>query len=629
MKNNILKFIDLLKENSNYKPASYYAKSLNLSTKTIYKYIDEINSLNDKSHLFIDKKPSLGIVLNDNSNIDLSINKFFSHNDYLDIESRRIYLIKMLIGNSYKTTITDISDKFYISKSSIYNDIKNFNYYIRKFDVEIFVQNDFLEIKGSETLIQSALKYLIYNVIYKYKVSIDEVQRELLSNRANLFLKDIIDFINSIENINIPNYYYDSFYISTAIFYDRRSCGHKVQYLDEIIDLDKNIEYKIKSLLVSNFSCVNSCEIKYLINLIYTHGLYKYSYKDNLIDVSLTKEIISKVSKDINSDLTNNQVLISSLKYHLPLMVSRLQNDIYIYFKLLEDIKNEYFSLYKIVWNALELIENTYKVTLNGNEVSLVLLHFLIAIEKQNNFKKIIILCQYGMVFSQIILEKVKKFLPKDCEIIVKNLEDIKNNKVVADMIISSIDYHDPDIPVVKVSPTITTEDYINIITTYNKFDLLDSRKNSFASINKYLREDLIYTNFKVDSKEDFIIKAFEILRKKDLVYDDFKNSILDREKHGRTFFETGIALPHANSKTIKKSNISIFTLNKDIKRNEGCVKVIILFNFIEKDNDDFKNCINEIYNIIFSFEEIKKLRNKSVKEILEYFKEGNNNERN
>ena len=77
MKNNILKFIDLLKENSNYKPASYYAKSLNLSTKTIYKYIDEINSLNDKSHLFIDKKPSLGIVLNDNSNIDLSINKFF------------------------------------------------------------------------------------------------------------------------------------------------------------------------------------------------------------------------------------------------------------------------------------------------------------------------------------------------------------------------------------------------------------------------------------------------------------------------------------------------------------------------------------------------------------------------
>lgn len=120
-----------------------------------------------------------------------------------------------------------------------------------------------------------------------------------------------------------------------------------------------------------------------------------------------------------------------------------------------------------------------------------------------------------------------------------------------------------------------------------------------------------------------------KFLEKKDLVYDDFKNSILDREKHGRTFFETGIALPHANSKTIKKSNISIFTLNKDIKRNEGCVKVIILFNFIEKDNDDFKNCINEIYNIIFSFEEIKKLRNKSVKEILEYFKEGNNNERN
>ena len=150
-------------------------------------------------------------------------------------------------------------------------------------------------------------------------------------------------------------------------------------------------------------------------------------------------------------------------------------------------------------------------------------------------------------------MEKVKKFLPKDCEIIVKNLEDIKNNKVIADMIISSIDYHDPDIPVVKVSPTITTEDYINIITTYNKFDLLDSRKNSFTSIEKDLREDLIYTNFKVDSKEDFIIKAFESLRKKELVYDDFKNSNLEREKHGRTFFETGIALPHANSKTIKK----------------------------------------------------------------------------
>lgn len=56
-----------------------------------------------------------------------------------------------------------------------------------------------------------------------------------------------------------------------------------------------------------------------------------------------------------------------------------------------------------------------------------------------------------------------------------------------------------------------------------------------------------------------------------------FKESIINREKMGSTSLYTGIALPHADPKFVKVSQLQVLTLNKPILWGKNNVSVVAL----------------------------------------------------
>ena len=58
---------------------------------------------------------------------------------------------------------------------------------------------------------------------------------------------------------------------------------------------------------------------------------------------------------------------------------------------------------------------------------------------------------------------------------------------------------------------------------------------------------------------------VIDVLEKDNAVYDEFREAIYKREKLGVTCLDTGVALPHADPQTIKKSRIILLTLKHPV----------------------------------------------------------------
>lgn len=81
-------------------------------------------------------------------------------------------------------------------------------------------------------------------------------------------------------------------------------------------------------------------------------------------------------------------------------------------------------------------------------------------------------------------------------------------------------------------------------------------------------RKDLINLNNKATSQEEFFDSAYSELYKKEYVKDNFKESIIQREKKyptGLLLEDVSIAIPHTDSEHIKEAFVYINKLEHEI----------------------------------------------------------------
>ena len=146
-------------------------------------------------------------------------------------------------------------------------------------------------------------------------------------------------------------------------------------------------------------------------------------------------------------------------------MITRLQKQIRIINPLLDEIKQEYSKLFSVLWYALSDLERKFDIHLNDHEISFLLIHFQIALDKAADANNIVIICQYGCSSSNLILNKVRKFLPSKDNIEVYSVAKLNSTKLSnVDLIITTLDIKNINKPMVKISSLLNKQDYQNII---------------------------------------------------------------------------------------------------------------------------------------------------------------------
>lgn len=637
-----IQLFKILCEQNEYKPASFFSKALSVSTKTVYSDLVEIEKFVQNKEVQFIRLPRVGIFLEASKEEKTKIlNSIEGKTDRYSIDYRRIQIIKRLFVDSKTLSLEALSEEFYISKSSLYNDLEFITKQIDFNDLIISDENG-VYVNGDELSIQKAIKQLI---VYYSSQNIDGIQSSLDLIKL-LFDEEIIRIVRQLlyqeysELIKeVSDFYVHSLEKSMIILINRVKYGFHVQkendflfnnirYMETYIVANSMIEFIKQEMKIIFFQE----DVEYLCRQLFAHKITNRLKTNEAQYMSIVKQIIQQMEFIEKVSFEGNEALYHSLIYHLPAMIVRLKKNIRIHNPLLRDIKNQYSRLFAEVWYALSILESEYDVILNDDEISLVLIYFQIALDEISKSNHIIIICPYGNSSSQLILSRIKRFLPqKDhIEIVsVQRLKSIKSRNV--DLIITPIDIDVEDVPLVKVSPLVSNEDMVRILDVYSSSVLEKDIKNAFKNkietfdapiISSFLDEEFIDLQAQFESKEECLNFMISKLEKKGIVNSRFRESIFNREQMGTTSLETGVALPHADAGTIHHSMISIVSLKHPIRWGSIPVRLVVMMTLSTEDIDLFKAAVQELYQIISKKEYVQEIVEiKKKEEIMQLFR--------
>lgn len=615
-----IKLARLLIEHDEFLPASFYSKKLSVSTKTVFQDLETLRLFIQPYSVEIERLPSLGIHLSGEhsakSNFLKELESELSQ-DQLSPVNRRVKIIQSVFFEEDNPTLESLAEQYLVSKTSLYNDLKIINEIIVSNGIEIISNNDGLTSQGAENEIQLAVKQLVTH----FSNLIEE--KSVNAKLYHFFEKQLVDIVSKIlhKNFrelteNVSDYYMESLLTTLLVQCRRIQMGYHVEGEDdylfssirymETFVVANDMSERLAQETVLNFS---EADKDYLSRQLFAHRVTTEVKASDEKYVDLVYRLISRMSKIEKIDLTQDEHLFNSLLYHIPAMILRLKRGIHIENPLLENIRDQYSELFSIVWYALVIVEQQYNVILNDDEISFILIHFQIALDRQSKANNIVIVCQYGMSSAQFIYSKVRKFIPAHDNVEISTLERFnKSDKENIDLIISSIDISQSKIPFVKVTPLVSDQDYIKIMEAYTKyliqgepFGLSDSLDRNFEVdvLSKYVNLKLISLQNIFSDKTDCLNSMIDELEKRKLVLPAFRKSVFEREDIGNTNLDSGVALPHADPATILRSHIYIVSLKKSINWGDRTVKLIIMVNLSEEDLQEIREVVEELYQFI------------------------------
>lgn len=640
-----IKLARLLIEHDEFLPASFYSKKLSVSTKTVFQDLETLRLFVKPYSIDIERLPSVGIRLSGQEEAKIRfLNELEDelYQDQLSPVNRRIKIIRSVFFEEYTPTLELLSDQYLVSKTSLYNDLKIINETIAVNNIEIISNNDGLSTQGPENKIQPAAKQLVSH----FSSLLEE--QSIKFKMGHFFEKQLVEVIfkvllTNFQKLteNVSDYYMESLMTTVLVQCRRIQLGYHVESENDY--LFSSIRY-METFVVANEMTeqisqesgliFSEADKDYLSRQLFAHRVTTEAKASDDAYVDLVYRLISRMSKIEKVDLTQDQHLFNSLLYHIPAMILRLKRGIRIENPLLESIRDQYSELFSIVWYALVIVEQQYDVILNDDEISLILIHFQIALDRQSKANNIIIVCQYGMSSAQFIFSKVRKFIPAHDNVEISTMEKFnQSDKENIDLIISSIDIPQSKIPFVKVTPLVSDQDYIKIMEAYTKyliqgdpFGVTDSLDSNFVTetLNKYIKTDLVELQADFSSKVDCLNSMIDELEKCQFVTPAFRKSVFEREEIGNTNLDSGAALPHADPTTIMKSHIYFVTPRKPINWGDRNVKLIIMVNLGEEDLQEIREVVEELYQFIDEKKKVDALvKIKSTEQFLQIFSTG------
>ncbi|MFV0381890.1 MAG: BglG family transcription antiterminator [Breznakia sp.] len=636
----------LLAGEKDYKPTSHFSEKLQVSKKTIYNDISTLNEDLKQYNLKIEKAPRKGLRLKGAyKDIEKCYqNLIYDRNEQVDPYSpkqRQMELVKLIFIQDETVSTLQFAKKMYISATSLRNDVDQIQAIFSKYDVKIGVKENELYMDGKENNMQRAC---IYYYISSFEENADIPQSSFLNFKnfiAGFFESNDIDVVSAcifnqlnLKNENIADYYMKSLLITLLLLIIRSRLGFHINSEKKIFE---NMEYMEPYMLAINITVKISDSLnidfydedcKYLSGQLFAHGIKlpkTVVYRTSPMYLSV-EQMILKMSKAINVDLDQDTILKESLTAHLPPMIYRLQKGIKIKNPLLSDIKKQYIVMFSLVWFVASELESQYKIVLDDDEVSFLMIHFQLSLDKKYQQKNIVIVCPMGLSTSQFIFNRVKQFVSANDNIIALNMNELYfYNLENVDFIISSIPITGIEKPIINVSPLINAKDEQNIRSFCTDLNVQMTTLRTVAyregrELMKFIKPSFLFIKENLQNKEECLKFIVETYQTEKIVTDDFQKSLIDREELGDTSLYTGVAMPHAFPDTVLKSQISIITLPKKIKWGMNQITMIIVVCIAEADIGQIKKVIANLITFIETKERVEDINNmSSSKELYEY----------
>ncbi|MBO1214801.1 PRD domain-containing protein [Staphylococcus nepalensis] len=443
--------INHLINNSGYIKANELSELLSVSSKSIYRLINEINDNTKIRYIFSER--GKGFYINPELSNLTTHEAIFSQNKGLSmspIERRNEIVKDLLINSPYSISVNHIINKFFISESMLGVDEKHIIESLHEFNLQLIRKNRTLAITGEESNIRMALMEYMDTLYIDIEKTIN-----IPKNREEKDMDFVNKQINIIEktlNVNIPYPYNVNIISHLYILILRfRKHGKHVEKEHKLFDYsDPQIEqsyYRVCDIIIKNFetylsSSLPNIEKNYLYRYLTSYRIEHVNKLDERPEINFSNDIVKLSNKlietmesNLNYDFSNNQFRIDLMK-HIKPMSNRLKNNIIVKNKLLDQIKFEYPEIH----SQTSIATKNIIPSISEDEIGFLTLYFAREIERNPRKIKTLITCTTGIGTSELLRVKIEKNIP-EIEVVDVISSDVIESKVIndIDLIVSTI----------------------------------------------------------------------------------------------------------------------------------------------------------------------------------------------
>lgn len=539
-------------------------------------------------------------------------------------EERVALLLKKLIDAEKPLDIYEISDFFFVSETTLRNDIIAAKPLASKRSLTIQTKKSLISLEGEERnkrmllhdLLSSETADTIFhtgNLQNIYAIENTEAIKEIVINtffEYDYFTNDyllnniVLHIAIALERIKLKITLADSSQKNTVA--DQKSFivaqkiakkieeKYSVRYQpSEIIDLSILIASSINSV---NFMQIDIEDIQSIVG----------------------KEASNLVEKIINDVQTNYYVEFDDPNFkvrfslHLKNLIIRLKNGTSVKNPMTKTIKKECPLIYDCAVNASSIIEKELGFRLSDDEIAYLSLHLGYALETYNDLNKKVNCILLSPIYYNMNADIINKLQAHfGDELTIKNLvtNETDLQKVTGDFIISIMKLSTiPETPYVTVTPFIGKKDKELIASFIKQIKNKRKARNLKDNLQTIGRKEFYFYDHSIKTKEAAIEKLVSVMQEYDYCDDNYLQEVNNRERLSSTAFGK-IAVPHSIKMTGKKTGMGILVNPNGIHwDDDNKVYLVMLLCIHPQDKQIYHEVFDKIADLLTVDSTIQKL---------------------
>lgn len=488
--------LKILAEKRDYIATSYLAEQLGVSTRTVFREIQDIDFLLAPFGISLKSKAGHGYKLVAS---DASIKHFFEVLEssvdlipWTTTEERRNLLMMEILQAKNSIKLMTLSSLLSVSEGTISRDLDFIEPRFKHYNIELIRKPGLgIEIIGEEENIRKAIADFIHESfiaeshrghdskenLYRY---FDEQESGILGLLDRNNLNKVIEVISnsSLKIIHrITEHSFIGLVIHLTVAINRIQSGEAITMDNELLNsLKEDSMYRDAKIIASDIEDrfkieFPRAEIGYiLMHLRGTRPRYLDETQEigsvlsNYETLMLVEKLVSNFSKLSHYDFSNDDQLITGLLAHIIPSLNRMRNKLEIRNPLLKEIKETYNELFMLVKESTHALNMVDEIVISDDEIGYLTLHFGAAIERLKYRRKprnlhLGVVCASGIGVSTLLSSKIQSHFPDIHKVIPLSVEEIIHGHIQGiDLLVATLEI-DAVIPIVFVNPLLRDED--------------------------------------------------------------------------------------------------------------------------------------------------------------------------
>ncbi|EBS7634350.1 PRD domain-containing protein [Salmonella enterica] len=493
--NRLLKFLLLRKE---YTPLLKIAEHLAVSEKTVQRDLRLLEQWLGEWKITLDKRTGAGVMLSAGNITDLLYLDQLLGSEGEEVDgmmnnARRVKIASQLLSETpHETSISKLSERYFISSASIVNDLKVIESWIAPLGLSLFRGQSGTHVEGSESSVRQAMALLINGVINHNEPGgiihsrLDPGSYKALVHYFGeadvLFVQSLLQEMENSLCWSLGEPYYVNIFTHILIMMYRATRGNALPRKQE---QNKNCDETIFSIANRMIQQIErrldhplpQDEVWFIYQYIISSGVAIEEHNDDSVISHMpsssearliTWRLITTFANMVDSDFSEDKALYDGLLIHIKPLINRLNYQIHIRNPLLEDIKEELQDVWQLTQCAVNRVFSGWGArAVSEDEVGYLTVHFQAAMERQIARKRVLLVCSTGIGTSHLLKSRIQRAFP-DWTIVgvisAANLPAIVTEDI--DLVISTINLPAITLPVVYVTAFFNDADIKRVTET-------------------------------------------------------------------------------------------------------------------------------------------------------------------